>query len=154
MRLTLREQLLLSPQVAARAHQHQKRKDGTPYVAHPMRVAIRVASSIGQFDEAMNIEARIVAFLHDVVEDTDVSFDDLRDLGFSESIIHSVDAVTKRPGEKYADFIARCKTGGPIAIAVKLADIEDNMEDQSALDPDEAAFLTKRYTRAKEILNG
>jgi len=151
---TLREQLLLAPQVAARAHQHQKRKDGTPYVAHPMRVAIRVASAFGQFDEAMNIEARIVAFLHDVVEDTDVTFDDLRDLGFSESIIHAVDGVTKRAGEKYMDFIVRCKITGPVATAVKLADIEDNLEDQSALDPDEAAFLTQRYTKAREVLNG
>lgn len=153
MTLTLEQQLLLAPQVAARAHKNQKRKDGTPYIAHPVRVALRVSTAIGQYQEAMNLEAQIGAFLHDVVEDTDVSLDELRELGFSEYVLHIVDAVTKRPGEKYADFILRIKAAGPVAVAVKLADIEDNLEDQSALDPDEAAFLSKRYTKARKVLN-
>lgn len=155
---TLTEQLLLAPQVAARAHQHQKRKDGTPYIAHPTRVALRIllktVSSLDSYGEAMDIEKQIVAYLHDVVEDTDVTLEDLRDLGFSEYILHCVDAITKRPGEKYADFILRIKAAGPVVIAVKLADIDDNMEDQSALDPEEAQFLSKRYTKARQVLNG
>jgi (p)ppGpp synthase/HD superfamily hydrolase len=153
MALSLDKQLLLAPQVAARAHRTQKRKDGTPYIAHPIRVALRVAPKIGDFLEAMNMEALIVAYLHDVVEDTDVTFDDLRELGFSESVLAALDGVTKRTGEKYMDFIRRCKVSGPVAVAVKLADIEDNLEDQSALDPDEAAFLKNRYERAKVTLN-
>lgn len=166
MTLTLDQQLLLAPQVAARAHQHQKRKDGTPYIAHPFRVSLRSSGPYEREpDLAGDITARqvwlfqqmarfkIVALLHDVVEDTDVTLDELRELGFDEVILTAIDAVTKRPGEKYADFILRIKAAGPLAIAVKLADIDDNMEDQSALDPDEAEFLSKRYNKAREVLN-
>lgn len=167
MALSLNQQLLLAPQVAARAHQHQKRKDGTPYVAHPMRVALRVSDTYEDIPNlAGDIKAEqvwreqqktrliVVALLHDVVEDTDVTIQELRELGFDEIILHALDAVTKRPGEKYTAFILRIKAAGPLAIAVKLADIADNLEDQSALDPDEAAFLTKRYTAAQKELNG
>lgn len=157
MTLSLKQQLLLAPQVAARAHQHQKRKDGTPYIAHPVRVAIRAASSLSnicQPGESLDLEIQIVALLHDVVEDTDITIEELRELGFDESVLLAIEAVTKRPGEKYADFILRIKSAGPVAVYVKLADIADNLEDQSALDPDEAAFLSKRYNKAREVLNG
>ena len=155
-KLTIEEQLLLAPQVAARAHQHQKRKDGTPYISHPLRVAFRVHFRIGGASPDM-MRKQIVAILHDVVEDTDVTIEQLRELGFEELILAALDLVTKRPGEKYADFIKRIKGDGYdeanlIAIDVKLADISDNLEDQSALDPEEAAFLKKRYVRAREIL--
>jgi len=141
-RLSIDEMLLKAAQVAARAHQGQKRKDGTPYIAHPVRVAIRCGAKI----------YKVVALLHDVIEDTDVTVEELRELGFTEEVILAVDAVTKRPGEQYADFIKRIKAAGELAIAVKLADIEDNLEDQSALDEDEAKFLKNRYTKAREIL--
>lgn len=143
MKLTVTQQLLLATTVAARAHQNQKRKDGTPYIAHPVRVAIRCSSSV----------QKTVALLHDVVEDTNVTLDQLRELGFDELVISAVDSVTKRPGEKYQDFILRCKSNETGRI-VKLADISDNLEDQSALDPDEAKFLRERYTKAQEVLNG
>jgi (p)ppGpp synthase/HD superfamily hydrolase len=94
---------------------------------------------------------KIVALLHDVVEDTDVTLDELRELGFEPMIVEAVDRVTKRPGERYADFIDRA-AGHELSRAVKVADIEDNLEDQSALDPDEAAFLRERYTKALERL--
>jgi (p)ppGpp synthase/HD superfamily hydrolase len=149
MALSLDKQLLLAPQVAARAHRTQKRKDGTPYIAHPVRVALRVAA----MHPAQAAYFQIVAFLHDVVEDTDVTLEELRELGFDEIVIAAVDAVTKRPGEKYTDFILRIKSAGYIAVDVKLADIEDNLEDQSALDPEEAVFLKNRYQKAKGVLN-
>lgn len=153
-KLTLTQQLHLAIQVAARAHQHQKRKDGTPYIAHPVSVAIRVADMAVGYSEAMNVKAQIVAYLHDVVEDTDVTLAELRELGFEESVLAAIDAVTKKPGESYLnEFIPRIAGSGPVAIVVKLADIEHNLEDQSALDEDEAKFLKKRYTKAKEILN-
>lgn len=136
------DQLLLATTVAARAHAGQKRKDGTPYIAHPVKVAIRLETKV----------QKTVALLHDVVEDTDVTFAQLRELGFDEEVIAAVDSVTKRPGEKYADFILRAKQN-PIGREVKLADIEDNLHDQSALDPDEASFLRERYNKAKDVLN-
>lgn len=141
MKLTVDQMLLQAATVATRAHDGHKRKDGTPYIAHPIRVAIRCDDKL----------QKIVALLHDVVEDTDVSLEDLRTLGFTQEVIDAVDSVTKRPGEKYADFILRAKAN-LIGRPVKIADIEDNLEDQSALDPDEAAFLSKRYYRALEEL--
>ena len=141
--MTISEQLLLAVTVATRAHKGQVRKDGTDYISHPVRVAVRCDTK----------EQKIVALLHDVVEDTDMTLDELRELGFDRHIIEAVDAMTKRPGEVYLDeFIPRCKAD-PIARVVKLADIDDNMEDQSALDPEEAKFLSNRYTKAREILN-
>lgn len=128
--------------VAANAHEGHVRKDGSPYINHPLRVAMNVSSDL----------ERTVALLHDTVEDSMLRLQDLKAMGFSQDILKAVDAVTKRPGEVYTDFILRCKAAGPIAIAVKLADIEDNLEDQSALDPDEAAFLKKRYIKAQEVL--
>jgi (p)ppGpp synthase/HD superfamily hydrolase len=146
--------LHLAVQVAARAHQHQKRKDGTPYVAHPFKVLLRAQSMITEgfpFEPVEGQDVQIVAILHDVVEDTDVTFDELRELGFSENVLGALDSVTKRPGEKYMDFVARSKNN-PVGRVVKLADIADNLEDQSALDPDEADFLKKRYEKARAFL--
>lgn len=141
--LTTDQMLLKAATVAARVHAKQLRKDGTPYIAHPIRVAIRCESK----------DAKIVALLHDTVEDTDLTLDDLHDLGFTSEIIAAVDAVTKRPYESYAEFILRCKQN-ELGTRVKLADIEDNLEDQSALDSDEASFLKQRYTKAKKVLSG
>ena len=135
--------LLKAATVATRAHAGHKRKDGSPYIAHPMRVAFRVSEQ--------GVYAQIVALLHDVVEDTDVTLDDLTELGFPEPIRDAVDRVTKRPGETYRDFIDRARQHD-ISRVVKIADIEDNLADQSALDPEEADFLRKRYTKALEKL--
>jgi (p)ppGpp synthase/HD superfamily hydrolase len=146
--MTTQEQLLLAARVAARAHAHQKRKDHSPYIAHPMRVALRLA---GLQPVRFEQTCQAVALLHDVVEDTDVTFEELRELGFTEEVVSELDRVTKRPGEKYADFIERAN-GSDVSRRVKIADIEDNLEDQSALDPEEAEFLKKRYERALERL--
>jgi (p)ppGpp synthase/HD superfamily hydrolase len=139
--LSTQDQLLLAATVAARAHSHQKRKDGTPYISHPIRVAVRCTTPI----------EKTAALLHDVIEDSDITIEELRELGFSQVILDIVDKLTKRPGEKYADFIERISTDA-IAVQVKIADIADNLEDQSALDPEEAEFLKKRYTKALEVL--
>ena len=72
-------------------------------------------------------EAKIVALLHDVCEDSDTTLDDLRDAGFPETIIMSVDAVTKRPDETYREYIARIKKDRT-AIEVKIADALHNSD--------------------------
>lgn len=140
-KLTPDQMILRAATIATKAHDGHKRKDGAPYISHPIRVATQVEGKI----------AGAVALLHDVVEDTNVTLEDLRDAGFTNQVIDAVDAITKRPGEKYSDFIDRISRN-PLAIEVKIADIRDNLEDQSALDPEEAEFLTKRYTKALEIL--
>jgi hypothetical protein len=102
-------------QIAAKAHEGQKDKDGQPYILHPLRVMHTVEG----------LEAQIVGVLHDVVEDTSVTLDDLRAAGFSETILAAVRCVTHDKDESYADYVVRCK-GNPIGRQVKLADLGDN----------------------------
>lgn len=101
-------------QIAAKAHEGQKDKEGLPYILHPLRVMLKVEG-----------EARIMAVLHDVIEDTSVTADDLRRAGFSEKIVAAVLCVTHRKDEPYADYVVRCKNN-KVARRVKLADLEDN----------------------------
>jgi hypothetical protein len=70
-------------------------------------------------------DAQIVGVLHDVVEDTPVTADDLRRAGFGDQVIAAVLCVTHGKGEPYADYVVRCK-GNEVARRVKLADLEDN----------------------------
>lgn len=102
-------------ELASRAHVAQRDKTGGPYVLHPLRLMDKVSGE----------DAKIVAVLHDVVEDTPVTEDELRGLGFSEAVIRAVLALTRRDDETYAQFVLRCKAN-PLALPVKLADLEDN----------------------------
>ena len=102
--------------IAAQAHAGQVDKAGAPYILHPLRVMLGVAS----------LEERIVAVLHDVVEDTDWTFDRLRAEGFAESVLEALDAVTHRDGESYEDFVLRAAKN-PIGRNVKRADLLDNL---------------------------
>ena len=102
-------------QIAAKAHEGQKDKSGEPYILHPLRAMMSVAGE----------EAQIVAVLHDVIEDTPVTADDLRQAGFSEKGIDAVLCVTHEQDEPYAEYVIRCKAN-EIARRVKLADLEDN----------------------------
>src|SRR5215831_14727116 len=97
-------------QIAAKAHEGQKDKEGLPYILHPLRVMQRVEGE----------QAQIVAVLHDVIEDTAVTADDLRQAGFSEQVIAAVVCVTHRKDESYADYVVRCKAN-EVARRVKLA---------------------------------
>jgi (p)ppGpp synthase/HD superfamily hydrolase len=102
-------------EMAARAHAGQRDRSGVAYVLHPLRVMLRQ-----QGEEAM-----IVAVLHDTLEDTDLTEDDLRRAGFSEHVLEAVRLVTRNEKDSYADFVAKC-AAHPLARAVKLADLEDN----------------------------
>jgi (p)ppGpp synthase/HD superfamily hydrolase len=102
-------------QIAAHAHEGQQDKHGQPYIFHPLRVMSAVEGA----------EARIVAVLHDVIEDTSVTAEDLRREGFSESILEALDLLTHRKDEPYVNYVVRCK-GHDVARRVKLADLEDN----------------------------
>ena len=90
-------------------------KQGLPYILHPLRV----------MDGVEGLEAKIVAVLHDVVEDTPVTFDDLEREGFSGDVLAAVRCVTHAEGETYADYVVRCRAD-PIARRVKLSDLADN----------------------------
>jgi (p)ppGpp synthase/HD superfamily hydrolase len=104
-------------QLALRAHAGQKDKYGQPYILHPLRVMARMETEAEQ----------VVALLHDVVEDSDTTLDDLREQGYSMTIIEAVDALSKREGEEYFAFVQRA-IANPIARRVKQGDLEDNMD--------------------------
>lgn len=103
--------------IAQKAHAGQVDKAGEPYFNHPKRVAKNVAGE----------EEIMVALLHDVVEDTEITLEHLKAEGFSNTVLEALDAITKREGESYDDFINRVKEN-PIALDVKLADLKDNMD--------------------------
>ena len=104
-------------EIAIKAHKNQTDRYGKPYIFHPLRVMMNVD----------NDEDKVAAILHDVVEDSDITLDDLRKEGFPDEIINAVDCLTKRDGEEYIDYINRVLTS-PIAKRVKLADLKDNMD--------------------------
>jgi (p)ppGpp synthase/HD superfamily hydrolase len=128
--------------IAVEAHRGQTEKSGGPYILHPLRAMFRLESAVD----------RIVAVLHDVVEDTLITPEDLRQRGFSDEVLAALDCVTKREGEDYRSFVARAATN-PIARRVKLADLEDNMDVRRlpALTAKDAERLT-RYVDAWHTL--
>ena len=114
--------------LATSAHAGQRDKAGRPYIEHPARVAAAVASAYGPRHAAV-----AVAWLHDVVEDTDVTLAELRG-AFGDAIADAVDALSRREGEELRGYYARVR-GNPLAMAVKEADIADNTA------PDRVALL-------------
>jgi hypothetical protein len=133
----------LARQIATAAHAGQVDKAGAPYIDHPARVARRVAATVGDEHPAV-----AVAWLHDVVEDTDVTFDDLAAAGLDLSQTAALAALTHRPGESRSEYIDRV-TANELAVLVKRADIADNTDPQrlAALDPDTVARLEAKYAR-------
>ena len=129
--------------LAAAAHSGQFDKSGRPYILHPIRVM--------QSCEPHGEKAQIVAVLHDVVEDTAVTFEDLRRAGFEDEIVAAVDAISHRTGvETYFEYIERC-ANNRIAALVKLADLEDNASPARRFGRDFDSLL-QRYERARRIL--
>ncbi|MDM8356564.1 HD domain-containing protein [Pandoraea communis] len=103
--------------IAAEAHAEVKDKGGSPYILHPLRVMALMDSD----------DARIVAVLHDVVEDSHWTLDALREEGFSEAVLAGIDAVTRRTGESYDDFVQRAGCD-EIGRKVKIGDLLDNSD--------------------------
>ena len=125
-------------EIAAKAHAGQVDKAGQPYVLHPLRMMLAVTTP----------EARMAAVLHDVVEDTAVTLDELRAEGFPASVLEAVEALTKREGEDYEAFIRRVAPN-PIAREVKLADLRDNSDLSRIAEPTERDFArVEKYRRA------
>lgn len=124
------------------AHKEQVDKSGIPYVFHPFHLA----------EQMKDESSTIVALLHDVVEDTDVTFDDLRTFGFNNDVIEALMLLTHEVGIPYLTYVAAIKKN-PIARAVKLADLQHN-SDLSRLDlVDEKALRRKeKYSEAIMLL--
>lgn len=103
--------------IACKAHENQKDKAGESYILHPLRLMM------GLKDE----KARIVAVLHDVVEDSPFDLSYLEAEGFDPDIVSAVEALTKREGETYDSFLERVALND-LAVRVKVADIRDNID--------------------------
>ncbi len=128
--------------ICARAHEGQVDKGDSPYVLHPLKVMLRLAHD----------EERIVAVLHDVVEDTAITFADLRNEGFSETVLGAIDALTKREGETYQAFIERAARD-PIARRVKLADLAENSDLSRLNEPSQKDLdRIEKYRKATDYL--
>ena len=125
-------------EIAAKAHAGQVDKGGQPYILHPLRVMLRVPEA----------ESRIVAVLHDVVEDAEITYDDLRAEGFSGSVLAALEALTKQPGESRTDAARRARAN-PIAREVKLADNAENMDLSRIPEPTEKDY--KRIVEYREV---
>ncbi|MGE8175046.1 HD domain-containing protein [Pseudomonas fluorescens] len=124
--------------IAAAAHEGQVDKGGSPYILHPLKVMLRVDT----------LEERIVAVLHDVVEDCGISLDDLRQEGFSETVLAAIESVTKLSGESYELFVERAAQN-PIGRVVKLADLEENSDLSRIAQPSwEDLERIEKYRRA------
>ncbi len=104
-------------QIAVSAHQGQKDKAGAIYILHPLRLMLRMETE----------EEKISAVLHDVIEDTSWTLDDLRKEGFSENVVKTVDYLSRWQSETFEEYIDRLKDD-PMARKIKIADLEDNMD--------------------------
>ncbi|WP_367131300.1 HD domain-containing protein [Saccharothrix sp. HUAS TT1] len=130
--------------IARAAHEGQVDKSGRPYIGHPLRVMERVAGE----------HARMAAVLHDVVEDTSVTAEDLLSAGCPAEVVSTVLALSHRDGETQEDYLARVLTD-PVAVEVKRADIADNTSPDrlARLDPATRDRLRAKYARALLILD-
>ena len=125
------------------AHKDQVDKSGIPYVYHPFHLAEQMKSE----------ETVVVALLHDVVEDTAYTLEDVRAAGFPDSVIEALALLTHDKSVPYMEYVARIK-GNPIAKAVKLADLRHN-SDLTRLDTvdDKAIERIEKYKKAIGILS-
>ncbi|MEU1761170.1 HD domain-containing protein [Micromonospora sp. NPDC005652] len=137
--------------LAARAHAGQRDHAGRDYIDHPLAVAA-LLSRHGR-------EAVLAGLLHDVVEDSETTLADLCAMGYSDLVVDTVDSVTARPGEEYADRVLRA-AAHPLGKHVKLADLTHNtwparVAVMAAISPAKAkraAELAQRYADARAVL--
>lgn len=129
--------------ISFEAHKNQVDKNGIPYIYHPVHLA-----------EQMTDENTIcVALLHDVVEDTDMTFEQLANEGFSDEIIDALRLMTHNKAVSYMKYVEKIKCN-PIATAVKLADLRHN-SDLTRLDivDPKALKRVEKYKTAIELLS-
>ena len=128
--------------IAFEAHAGQLDRSGLPYVLHPIHVA----------EQMKDEDTCVVALLHDVIEDTDMTLEDLRTYGFTEAQLEGVRLMTRLEDEDYFDYVRNLKDN-PIARAVKIEDLKHNSDKAriSVMTDDDQKRL-ERYKKALEIL--
>lgn len=128
------------------AHKEQVDKTGMPYVFHPFHLAEQMTDEV----------STVCALLHDVVEDTDYTLEDLSKMGYPSEVIDVLRLLTHDPEVPYFDYVKAISVN-PIAKQVKLADLAHNSDlsrmDESEIDA-RAIARTEKYKKAIDILNG
>lgn len=127
------------------AHKEQVDKTGLPYVFHPFHLA-------EQMDDELSVCA---ALLHDVVEDTEITFEELKSLGIPDDVIDTLSLLTHDDDVPYMDYVQKIKdSGNPIAKAVKLADLRHNSDLTRFSDVDGKTLdRLEKYKAAIELLD-
>ena len=136
--MTIDRQLETALRIATKKHDGQVDKQGAPYIEHPKRVAASLE------DPGL----KVVALLHDTIEDTDCTREELLKNGISKRYVDMVCFLTHTKSEPYLDYIRRLKSSHPNVVPVKLADIHDNLR------PGCPPALQERYLQALRILEG
>lgn len=130
--------------IANKAHRGQLDKGGNPYILHPKSVA----------DSVDSVECKIVAYLHDVCEDSSITPEELLAEGFGHNIVHAVWLLTRMNGVSYKEYLKVIKTND-IARVVKIADLKHNMDMSRIPNPTEADYKrVERYRKALRYLQG
>ena len=130
-------------EIAKKAHLGQIDKAGEDYIKHPEKVDSFVNSD----------EEKAVAYLHDVIEDTELTLEDLREYGFSEEVLKAVDVITKKKGQDYQTYLNSVKEN-KLARVVKLADLRHNSDLTRLINITEKDIERKeKYQKAIDFLN-
>lgn len=129
--------------VCFQAHKDQTDKSGIPYVFHPIHLA----------EQMTDEDTTVVALLHDVVEDTSYTIEDLAALGFNDRVLAAIQLMTHADDVPYMDYVAKIKSN-PIAKAVKLADLAHN-SDITRMDviDEKAIARVEKYAKAIKLLD-
>ena len=108
---------IVALEIAADAHSGQKDKGENAYINHPLKVASMLDSE----------EEKVVALLHDVIEDSAYTLEDLREVGIPKHLLEAIDLLTKKEGVSYDDYLKGVK-GNKLARVVKIADLFHNSD--------------------------
>lgn len=128
--------------IAAKAHKGQLDKGGVDYILHPVYVALNLETE----------DEKITALLHDTIEDTSLTIEEISSYGFKQEIIDALVLLTRTAGMDYFDYIKGLKKN-PLAVKVKLADLKHNSDDERLkLLGERGLVLEKRYKKAIKFL--
>ena len=137
------ELIFKSLEIVTRVFSDKTDKGGFPYVIH----LLKVYSNVSDYTE------KVCALLHDIIEDTEVTYEDLKKVGYPDEVISILKVLTKIKGEDYQDYIERIiASGNTHAMNIKLADLRHNMDSGRIKNPspNDLLRITKRYEPAYE----
>ena len=124
------------------AHKGQVDKSGLPYVFHPFHLAMEMTDEL----------STVVALLHDVIEDSDYTLQDLENMGFPPAVLEAISLMTHQEGVPYMEYVANIKTN-PLARVVKMADLRHNSNIARVDNPTEKDYArVEKYRQAMALL--